>query len=120
MNEDSYFDLSGLTYSTSTSLGTEGTNFYRTELSYDDRGRLERTLSPTGTISRTVYDGLNRVVSQWVGTDDTPTSGYWSPTNTAGTDLVKVSENEYDSGGVGDGNLTKSTAISPAAARRTA
>ena len=111
VNEDSYFDLSGLTYSTSTSLGTEGTNFYRTELSYDDRGRLERTLSPTDTISRTVYDGQGRVVSEWMGTDDTPTSGYWSPTNTAGTDLVKFSENEYDSGDVGDGNLTKTTAF---------
>ena len=35
----------------------------------------------------------------------------WSPTNTTGTDLVKVSENEYDSGGVGDSNLTKVTQI---------
>jgi YD repeat-containing protein len=44
-----------------------------------------------------------------VGTDDTPTTGFWSPTNTTGTNLVKVSENEYDGGGVGDGNLTKVT-----------
>ena len=35
----------------------------------------------------------------------------WSPSNTTGTDLVKVSENEYDGGGVGDSNLTKVTQI---------
>ena len=46
-------------------------------------------------------------MSSWVGLDDTPTSGSWSPTNTAGTDLVKTSENEYDGAGVGDSNLTK-------------
>src|SRR5262245_9722412 len=107
---DVYFDLSGLTYSTSTSLGTEGVNFYRTEYRYDNTGKLNRTETPLGTISRTVHDGQGRVVSEWVGTDDTPTTGFWSPTNTAGTNLVKVREYEYDGGGVGDGNLTKITA----------
>src|SRR5262249_15557906 len=68
-----------------------------------------RTQLPTGTIYRTVWDGLGRVASQWVGLDDTPTSGEWSPTNTAGTDLVKVSENVYDGGGIGDSNLTQVT-----------
>ncbi|MFQ3649983.1 MAG: RHS repeat-associated core domain-containing protein [Gemmataceae bacterium] len=106
---DAYFNLAGLTYTTSTNLGAANTHFYRTEFGYDAAGRLDRTLAPSGTIYRTVSDGLGRVVSQWVGLDDTPTSGGWSPTNTAGTDLVKVGENEYDNGGVGDGNLTKVT-----------
>jgi RHS repeat-associated protein len=106
---DAYFNLAGLTYTTSTNLGTANTHFYRTEFGYDAAGRLDRTLSPTGTIYRTVWDGLGRAVSQWVGLDDTPSSGEWSPTNTTGTDLVKVSENEYDHGGTGDGNLTKAT-----------
>ena len=106
---DAYFNLSGLTYSTSTSLGTEGTHFYRTEYTYDKQGRPNRTLSAENTIYRTVSDGLGRAVSEWVGTDDTPTSGSWSPTNTTGTDLVKVREYEYDGGGVGDGTLTKLT-----------
>jgi hypothetical protein len=45
----------------------------------------------------------------WVGTNDTPTSGYWSPTNNTGTsNMVEVSANVYDNGGVGDGNLTES------------
>src|SRR5262249_2946796 len=78
VNVDAYFNLAGLTYSTSTSLGTENTNFYRTRIAYDSRGRENRVQLPTGTIERTVYDGLNREVSSWVGTNDTPASGYWS------------------------------------------
>jgi RHS repeat-associated protein len=110
-HSDAYFNLSGLTYSTSTSLGTSGTHFYRTEYAYDTRGRPSRTKSAEGTIYRTVFDTLSRASSEWVGTDDTPTSGNWSPTNTAGTNLVKTHEYEYDGGGIGDSNLTKVTAI---------
>jgi hypothetical protein len=106
---DAYVNLSGVTYGTEVTLGTEGVNYYRTRSGYDVRGRPDRVQLPTGTIERTVYDGLDRESSVWVGLDDTPTSGEWSPTNTAGTDLVKVSENVYDSGGVGDGNLTQTT-----------
>ena len=111
INKDAYFDFTGLTYSTSTTLGTENTNFYRTVLGYDTRGRQNKVQLPTGTVYRTYIDPLGRQVSQWVGLDDTPTSGLWSPTNTTGTDLVKISENEYDGGGLGDSNLTKVTQI---------
>ena len=112
-----YTDLTGVTYSASSvTLGTAGTNYLRTAYAYDDRGRLRKTVTPGGTIYRTVYDGLGRSVSRWVGTDDVPTTGFWSPTNTAGTDLVKVSESEYDNAGVGDGNLTKQTEIPGGAA----
>ena len=44
-----------------------------------------------------------------MGTDDTPTTGFWSTTNLTGTDMTKVAEYEYDNGGVGDGNVTKVT-----------
>src|SRR4051812_13924270 len=71
VQSDRYFDLTGLTYSTSTTLGTENTNYYRTRSAYDWRGRPNMTKTPTGTITRTVYDGLGRVVSTWVGTNDT-------------------------------------------------
>ncbi|MCE9554457.1 MAG: autotransporter-associated beta strand repeat-containing protein [Planctomycetes bacterium] len=108
---DQYFDFTGLTYSTDPDIGVEGTNFYRTEYSYDNRGRQHRTVSAVGTITRTVFDGLSRAVSTWVGTDDTPTSGFWSPTNNAGANMVKVSENQYDNGEVGDSNLTRGTAF---------
>ncbi|MFO0848770.1 MAG: hypothetical protein U0871_09480 [Gemmataceae bacterium] len=109
VSTDVYFSLSGLTYSTSTTLGTEGTHFDRTRLAYDSRGRANKTVTPAGTITRTVSDGLGRAVSVWVGTDDTPTTGNWSPTNLTGTNLVKVRDYEYDGGGVGDSSLTKVT-----------
>jgi RHS repeat-associated protein len=102
--EDNYFSLTGLTYSTSASLGTQGTHFYRTELGYDNRGRQARTVRPDGTIYRTVFDGQGRPVSEWVGDDDTPETGYWSPSNPAG--MVKVKEYQFDGGGVGDSLLT--------------
>src|SRR5262249_8094874 len=108
---DAYFNLSGVTYSTSQFIGTENTIYYKTLTDFDTRGRQSRSQAPTGTISRTWYDSLSRVSSTWIGLDDTPTSGSWSPTNTAGTDLEKVSENEYDSAGIGDSLLTKSTQL---------
>lgn len=112
---DAYFGIAGLTYASDTAhLGTASNNsgsgnYHATFTDYDGQGRLKRTQSPSGTITRTVYDPAGRPISTWVGTDDTPvTSGtFWSPTNTAGTNLLKVSENEYDFGFVGDGNLTE-------------
>ena len=54
------------------------TNNYVT-YGYDHAGRPNRTVSPTGAITRMVYNALGEVVSVWVGTNDTPTSGAWSP-----------------------------------------
>src|SRR5262249_55290028 len=96
----------GTSYSTSVGFGTSGTNYLRTTTSYDSRGRADRTVDPDGTISRTVYDSLGRVASEWIGSDDTPNSGNWSPSNTAGTNLVDVRDYTYDGGSVGDSNLT--------------
>ena len=105
---DAYFNLSGISYSSSSVyLGTEGTNFYATYYAYDVNGNLDRTEDPSGTIYRTVFDGQGRVVSKWVGTNDTPTSGAWSPSNPAG--MVEVESDVYDGGGVGDGDLTQKT-----------
>jgi RHS repeat-associated protein len=110
VSQDAYFNLSGLTYSTAVNLGTLNTNYYRTSTDYDVNGLLTRAQTPTGTITRTVYDGEGRVSSVWVGTNDTPTSGQWSPTNNTGTaNMVEVSANVYDGGGVGDGDLTQTT-----------
>src|SRR5262249_55273506 len=81
-----------------------------TLIGYDERGRRDRTQVPTGTITRTVYDGLGRPVSTWVGTNDTSASEDWSPdNNTAPANMVQTSANLYDDGGVGDSNLTQVT-----------
>ncbi len=109
---DQYFDLTGLSYLDGSgkpvfALGTEGANFLRTRYGYDKRGRLSRAQTPDGVITRTVLDGQGRTASTWRGTNDTPTSGYWSPTNPAG--MVQTAAYEYDNGTAGDGNLTKVT-----------
>jgi YD repeat-containing protein len=104
--------LSGVTYSTTAHIGTLNTNYYATYHGYDDRGHLDRRQTPNGTIYRTVYDGLNRPVSDWVGTNDSPANGLeWTPSNnTSPANMVQVSAYQYDGGGVGDSNLTQYTA----------
>src|SRR5436309_13863562 len=110
VRSDAYFNLSGVSYSTSAYIGTQNTNYYTTEYGYDDRGQLDRTQLPTGTIERTVRDGLLRAVSTWVGTNDTPSMGEWSPSNNGSpANMVEITANVYDGGGVGDSNLTQTT-----------
>ncbi|MEM1353906.1 MAG: LamG-like jellyroll fold domain-containing protein [Planctomycetota bacterium] len=51
--------------------GMQGDNFEETHYGYDDETNLRvRVLTPGGTITRTVYDPINRVDSTWVGTQD--------------------------------------------------
>ncbi|AGA25127.1 RHS repeat-associated core domain-containing protein [Singulisphaera acidiphila] len=95
LQADAYNNVAGLTYSASTSFGTEGVNFNRTLYSYDTRGRLKLVTTPNGTITKAVYDGLGRTIEVWVGTSS--------------VNLVKVSAQEYDNGGIGDSNLTRKT-----------
>src|SRR5262249_40548776 len=105
---DSYFKLAGLTYATAAFLGSQGTNYTSPYTGYDAKGRLVRTTTAKGTIQRTGYDGLDRVVSQWIGTSDHPTLGDWSPdNNTAPANMVMVASYEYDGGNVGDGDITR-------------
>jgi RHS repeat-associated protein len=113
IKSDQYYDFTGTTYTTSTFelTGADADNFNRTEFGYDKRGRQNRVLDAEGLITRTVYDALGRVSSTWIGTDDMPTSGLFAPDNLTGTNMVQLSEYEYDHGGVGDGNLTRSIQI---------
>jgi hypothetical protein len=108
--KDAYLDLTGVTYSTSSAhLGTAGINYYPTYYGYDINGNQDRVEDHTGAITRTVYNGQDEPISTWVGTDDTPSSGTWSPTNnTAPSNMVETSASVYDNGGVGDGNVTES------------
>ena len=87
--------------------GTDGTNYDPTTLGYDDQGRRMRTKAPHGTITRTDFDTLGRIVRQWIGTNDSKSDGGES----SGTDdMVKSQQNEYDSGNdKGNGYVTKNT-----------
>ena len=87
--------------------GTDGTNYDATKFEYDDQGRRMRTEAPHGTVNRTDYDTLGRVVHQWIGKDDSDFDGG----DSGGTDtMVKTMDAEYDSGGdKGNSHLTKRT-----------
>src|SRR4029079_1140456 len=105
---DAYFSFTGIgSYTTSPTLGSQNSNYYRSTYEYDEQGRLNRMVRPDGTIYRTVSDGQDRLISEWVGNDDTPTSGTWSPDNPAG--MIRTALYEYDEGGIGDGLLTSAT-----------
>jgi RHS repeat-associated protein len=104
---DDYFSLSGMSYGTGLYPGTVNVNYYTTLTDFDNRGRPYRVTSPTGTLTQTNYDALGRVSSTAIGTN---------PGN-----LTTVLTNQYDQGGVGDGNLTRQVQLpgGSAAARET-
>jgi YD repeat-containing protein len=109
---DRYTNLTGLTYSTTTpTIGGLGFDYLRTTYAYDNKGQVDRVVSPTGTITLFAYDGFARLTGTWVGTDDTTTNGLkWTPANASPTsNMVQVAASEYDNGGVGNGNLTHAT-----------
>jgi len=109
-----YFRLDDVTYSATTvelTGAASAARHHEALTDFADRGGVKKTVTANGTITRYVRDARNFVVEVWVGTDDVPTTGFWSPTNTAGSDLVKTQTFTFDSGGVGDGNLTRVTAI---------
>jgi hypothetical protein len=89
-----YFNLTGLPYAV-TVMGMVGVNFYQTQYGYDNRGRQSQTTTANGTIYQTVYDSLDRAVSDAVGTTM--------------ANLMQVRSYQYDNGGVGDSNLTQET-----------
>ena len=92
----SYFSLPG------SGAGTEGTHYDAVRYGYDNSGRRWRVKDATGTITRTTYDDLGRVSQAYLGTNDRNFSGGES----TGTDnMVKTSENTYDSGGDGGNSL---------------
>jgi len=103
---DDYFSLSGVSYAAgpahlgSSSNNSSAGNYYATQFGYDSMGNLNRTAMPTGTIYRTEFDRLGDAVSHWVGTNDTPSSGWWSPTNnTSPANMVDTEDDGYDNAG---------------------
>jgi RHS repeat-associated protein len=72
---------------------------YRTSFGYDIRGRRSRIVNPLGTITNITFDGLNRVTSKSIGTNDTIGS----------SNMIDVEDREYDGGNVGDNTITKIT-----------
>ncbi len=108
VEHDNYVDV-GPGYSTTPMI--VGAHYNATMSGYDMRGRPNRSVSANNTIQRTVYDGLSRVVSTWVGTNDVgATDGDPTGNHTPGNNMIQVSADFYDQNmpnGVGDGNLTE-------------
>lgn len=69
IEEIAYFNVSGLTYSaTNAWMGTASNNsasgnYHSTKFKTSARGWRERVLDPTGTITRSVTDGLGRILA---------------------------------------------------------
>ncbi len=109
---DQYVSLAGTSYATTpTHLGSAGTNYNVTTYGYDEEGILERQQNAVGTITDTLFDGLERPIATYVGTNDSTTnSASWTPQNkAAASNMTLVNAVQYDTNGVGDGNVTKST-----------
>jgi RHS repeat-associated protein len=100
---DRYFSFSGLSYSQTVSLsggvpadlGTLGTHYYRTTLGYDEAGRQNEVIAPTGTININVFNAQGQITSQWIGTTDTHTGDDWTPATNTGN-MMDVQDNVYD------------------------
>lgn len=90
--------------------GTAGTNFDATTFAYSDAGKRWRTEAADGTVSRSKVDLIGRAKSQWVGTNDND-SQFPGGDSSGTSNMVKVSEVEYDAGAAGAGPswITKRT-----------
>ena len=94
----------------SSGTGVSGTNYDETDFGYDVMDRLNRTVTPGGTITRTVFDAMGRPIGTWVGTNDTGATS----SNPAGSgppnNMVQITGLVYDSGlAGGDSNVTLRT-----------
>jgi hypothetical protein len=85
-----YYQLNGITESALTAGDPPTTGYYSTSDGYDSMGRLSQTTDTLGDVTTTVYTPL----------------GWVSMVSLNGT---LITENQYDNGGSGDGNLTQTT-----------
>lgn len=75
--------------------GTVGVNYNETAYEYDDSGHRWRVKQPDGTISRTVFDTIGRVIESWIGTND---YGFEDGEGSGPSDMVQLLGNVYDTG----------------------
>jgi len=89
-----YFDIP------TSGFGNPEGNYNETQYGYDSMRRLDRVVSPGGTVNHQTFDVRSLLVQTSVGIDDQGVT----------IDSVLLSENQYDHGSDGgDGNLTSQT-----------
>jgi len=89
-----YFDIPA------SGTGNSIDNYNETQYGYDSMRRLDRVVSPGGTVNHQTFDIRSLLVQTSVGIDDQGVT----------IDSVLLSENQYDHGSDGgDGNLTRQT-----------
>jgi RHS repeat-associated protein len=104
--------------SPSSGFGTLSTDFYRTVTQYDTLGRKQYDIqvirgsassNRVEQVTQTVYDVRDRVIqiNRGVSGDSAANSQDMGTTYTTYPTLYAISQTVYDSGGVGDGNVTK-------------
>ena len=81
-----------------------------TQYVYDDMGRSDGTMEPTGTIDRETYDARGLVTSESIGTAD---GAVWPGTGVSpSSNMARTATYQYDGGtGGGDGLLTGMTQV---------
>ncbi len=110
--KDDYISFTGMIYSAQPSIGAIGVNYLESTFAFDEQGRQVRVQNAVGTITHTIYDTRSRMVATWIGTNDTPPTSYWSPTNNvAPANMVQVASQLWDNGGPGDDTLTLETSM---------
>jgi len=107
-----YFNFSSLSYTVNATppFGTQNTNYYDTNYSYDALGNMCKEINAVGTIHQSIYDSRGAVIDSYIGTNDATTGTFSSTNYNSGTsNMVPISSNIYDSGGTGEHVLTSST-----------
>lgn len=106
---DRYSNLNNVTHDIGFMAGA-----LRTTYGHDNKGQIDRVVTPAGTITFYIYDGLKRLTGVWVGTNDTSSTGWkWTPSTPGpGSNMVQVAAYDYDTDKpltVGNSNLTRVT-----------
>ena len=107
---DDYFNLSGVTYSTSTLHRHGRHQLLRHDLRLRRRrpaSRVQRRRAPSRARSSTARAGGR--APGWGPTTRRPRAAGRRANNTSPSNMVELTADVYDGGGVGDGNLTQET-----------
>lgn len=102
-------------------LGNTSENYDETIYGYDIMDRLNRIVTPGGTITRTTYDPRGLVTATFIGTTDSGANDA-SPATSGGpgNNMVQVTTYVYDGAGDGrDGTLTETSQIASSTSVRT-